>query len=110
MAASIGIIGALLLPASLIAHEQCNICHISQTPTAQQATLAGSLPALCVDCHYERMGKSEHVINIFPTGPTGNLPLINGRLGCTTCHDPHGKTAMQLRTSTDKLCMSCHPR
>lgn len=106
--AGAGIIGLLLLPFSLTAHERCDFCHLSPTPTEQQAELAGSLPSLCIDCHNDRAGGGEHAINIIPMGPTGNLPLVNGRLGCTTCHDPHATTPLQLRTNTNTLCMTCH--
>ncbi len=103
-------IGLYLLPLSLNAHQRCDLCHLSPSPTQQQADLAGSLPGLCIDCHAERAGNGEHIINVAPTGVIGNLPLVNGKLGCTTCHDPHGTTPMQLRSSANDLCMSCHPR
>ena len=56
----------------------------------------------------DRFGGSEHVIDIFPTGSTGSLPLVKGKLGCTTCHDPHGTQPWQLRVSAQTLCMTCH--
>jgi predicted CXXCH cytochrome family protein len=38
------------------------------------------------------------------------LPLYNGRVECSTCHDPHGPTAGRLRLSNQgsALCLACH--
>lgn len=98
----------LLLSPPLRAHGQCNQCHLEDVPTAQQATLALPLPMLCIDCHMDRTGETEHSINIIPAGPTGALPLVEGKLGCTTCHDPHSTQPMQLRVSINTLCVTCH--
>ncbi len=108
MVAYSALISLLLLSPSFAAHERCNLCHLNQSPDERHAELAGSLPNLCITCHDERVGGSEHTINISPMGSTGSLPLVNGRLGCTTCHDPHGTTTMSLRITGDKLCMACH--
>ncbi len=43
---------------------------------------------------------------------TGRIPLPDGRIQCTTCHDPHntGRHAGLLVISNDRsrLCLSCH--
>lgn len=100
--------GLYLLPVTPDAHVQCNTCHLEQMPTEQSAELKGALPMLCMECHMDRFGDSEHIINVIPTGSTGGLPLVEGKLGCTTCHDPHGSQAWQLRVSAQTLCMTCH--
>lgn len=92
----------------LHAHEQCNQCHLETAPNGQQATLIQALPMLCIECHMSRVGGSEHKINFIPEGPIGSLPLVEGKLSCTTCHDPHGKQAKQLRVPSDVLCITCH--
>lgn len=41
------------------------------------------------------------------------LPLVNGQLECTTCHDPHNRGAAgMLRVSMDRsaLCLRCHDK
>jgi predicted CXXCH cytochrome family protein len=42
-----------------------------------------------------------------------DLPLDQGKITCTTCHDKHSprkksKTKVSLRKSNDELCLTCH--
>lgn len=90
------------------AHDDCTTCHRQQTPTEQQAMLIQDLPKLCINCHADRAGNGEHIIEVFPQGTTDPLPLVEGKLGCITCHDPHGTQPGQLRVSAADLCMICH--
>ncbi|MDH5444579.1 MAG: cytochrome c3 family protein [Gammaproteobacteria bacterium] len=90
------------------AHETCKSCHRENQPTEDRAELVHTLPNLCIECHSERADKGEHQINIVPTGGTGPLPLVEGKLSCTTCHDPHSTQGKQLRISAKTLCLTCH--
>ncbi len=104
----IGFSSILLLPFMTFAHEQCITCHLDPDPVEGSVELAGRLPGLCIYCHTERVGRGEHTINVIPRQSTGDLPLVNGRLGCTSCHDPHSTEPKQLWLRGDALCFTCH--
>ncbi len=92
-------------------HGQCTDCHAqgSVNDQAVMATVHPALPQLCIDCHQARLDQGEHVVNIKPvTAQPRSLPLLEGRVSCTTCHDPHGKTPAQLRLNAAQLCQDCH--
>lgn len=91
------------------AHDKCTLCHAHVSPVAGSADLITTLPALCINCHPDRVGKSEHRIGIKPTSSmTASLPLLNGLITCTTCHDPHGESAALIRFNNERLCSVCH--
>ena len=92
-------------------HALCTSCHIVAEPVQQGAVLLEPLPGLCITCHAGRIMKGEHPIDIAP-GPSGSagLPLMDGKISCTTCHDSHTKAATLLRAPADKLCIMCHPK
>ena len=92
-------------------HSQCTACHSQgvSDDTAVMATIRPELPQLCIDCHQDRVAAGEHIINVTPvTAHPASLPLVNGRVSCTSCHDPHGKQAAQLRMDAATLCQDCH--
>lgn len=73
--------------------DGCNSCHqakIGQPPRAIAAARAG---AICLDCHDGQRAHAEsHPIGgVFTPDeyirPEG-WPLVDGKLGCLTCHDP----------------------
>ena len=85
-------------------HNQCTSCHILDTDPA----LLQPLPDLCINCHANRVGVGEHVIDVPPTASQApELPLLNGLVSCTTCHDYHATTPGQLRLASG-LCLACH--
>jgi len=91
------------------AHDSCSYCHINAAPVAGNAELLSQLPELCVNCHPDRIGSAEHVIGVQPTSSmTAPLPLLNGRLTCITCHDPHSNSPTLLRMDKALLCRACH--
>ena len=86
-------------------HNQCTSCHL---PGGESALLQ-PLPFLCITCHVERVAKGEHIINVEPRSrPFPELPLLNGVIICSTCHDPHASTPGQLRLEKDQICQACH--
>ena len=94
-----------------VSHEPCSLCHLSDPPAADGSDIIQALPDLCISCHPERTGDKEHVINIPPRGPIPNtLPLLNGLISCTSCHDYHGTTADMLRLPRETLCFACHKK
>ena len=94
-------------------HGQCTDCHAQGVSDnrAVMATIRPALPQLCINCHQARLDQGEHAINLKPvTATPKSLPLLKGRVRCTTCHDPHGKQPAQLRLEAAKLCQDCHSK
>ena len=92
-----------------VAHESCTACHVSVQPQAGDASLQAALPDLCIMCHPDRVGGAEHVINVAVISvPRLPLPLLNGQLSCTTCHDPHSNVPALVRYERSQLCSACH--
>ncbi len=90
-------------------HALCSDCHVQADPQNQGPELIHPLPDLCLNCHAERIMKSEHPSGI-EAGPegTGGLPLIDGLISCTTCHDSHSTATALLRLPGERLCAACH--
>lgn len=69
--------------------------------------------AICKKCHLEESGRLAHPINIALSSKMEipvDLPLIENRITCITCHNPHAENYIfMLRKSHKKeLCISCH--
>ena len=101
-------LGVLHIPAG-VAHETCTYCHINAQPDANNSQLLATLPGLCMGCHPDRVGNAEHLINVtVAVPPSVALPLLNGQVSCTTCHDPHSAMPSLLRMDKPQLCTACH--
>ena len=100
---------ALLNVPDGFAHDRCTLCHIQAVPATGAADIVSPLPQLCIRCHPDRVGNTEHVIDVPVTAAmTAPLPLLNGKVTCTTCHDPHSKSPALVRYDKDSLCVACH--
>ena len=94
----------------LVRHNACTDCHKSATPTTENNELIQSVTTLCLSCH-DRGNRNDHAIGVEPgVDGTGELPLVEGKIACITCHNAHAKTRMLLRINTEELCLACHPR
>ncbi|MBI5864437.1 MAG: SMP-30/gluconolactonase/LRE family protein [Planctomycetes bacterium] len=121
----------------------CTICHIEWLPpfssgrdselmhlptTSPEQPLA-SRESTCLTCHDGTVSDSRHKVWEMHGHRTGvippdnikvppNLPLVEGKLACRTCHSAHGGAAPQgdIRKSvllrvpnpSGELCVSCH--
>jgi len=56
-------------------------------------------PELCYSCHQEQMAKAS-----FPS----HHPIKEGKMGCSSCHNPHGELNTDERVND--LCLGCHAR
>jgi DmsE family decaheme c-type cytochrome len=57
---------------------------------------------LCVNCHRDKVAKLEK---------SGHMPVREGKMECTSCHNPHGSTNVRLLrvgNSVNEACASCH--
>ena len=87
-------------------HDQRNVgcvsCHSIHTPKAAPQLAARTQMELCSSCHRNVTNK-QHRFN--------HMPVREGAMTCTSCHNVHGSTNVKLlRTGTtvDESCTSCH--
>lgn len=89
--------------------RDCGICHVSNTGGG---LLREPLSGLCIGCHPDRV-KADHKVDIVPSMDVGGLLLDGeGRMTCTTCHDPHDRRGIEamLRIEPEELCGLCHQK
>jgi len=81
----------------------CSTCHSVHAPVGPKAQLkASSELELCGNCHKAQVTKIKRV---------SHMPLAEGKMECTSCHNPHGSTNVkQLRVGNwiNESCISCH--
>jgi DmsE family decaheme c-type cytochrome len=81
----------------------CMTCHSVHEPVAEQAQLkASSELELCGSCHRTQAVKVRRV---------SHMPLVEGKMACSSCHNPHGATNVKnLRVGNwiNESCISCH--
>lgn len=89
------------------AHESRNVscvsCHSIHSPQSADASLKGkSEQALCATCHRDKVAKLDR---------SGHMPVREGKMECSTCHNPHGSSNVKLLQkggSVAEMCTSCH--
>lgn len=83
----------------------CTDCHkIHQGEVAVKKSLKQEEPGLCYSCHQEYQAKAN-----FPS----HHPIKEGKMVCTSCHEPHGSAAKGLLKTDERsndLCYNCHAR
>ncbi len=87
-------------------HEErglaCTNCHtIMKAVSAQKQLKTAFQPDTCFQCHKDRraqMFRSSH------------MPMREGKVVCTDCHNPHGTTTESLlkKDSINDVCYTCH--
>jgi DmsE family decaheme c-type cytochrome len=87
-------------------HDQrnisCTTCHTVHSPKGEPQLAARNQTTLCATCHRNVTNK-QHRFN--------HMPVREGALTCSSCHNVHGSTNVKLlRTGTniDESCTSCH--
>jgi DmsE family decaheme c-type cytochrome len=89
------------------AHERrdlsCISCHQMHQPESEGALLlAATETDVCATCHRDKAAKLDR---------SGHMPLREGKMECSSCHDPHGSTSVKLLQTGDSIaeqCTSCH--
>jgi DmsE family decaheme c-type cytochrome len=80
----------------------CVTCHSVHTPKGPKQIKAASEIPLCASCHRDKVAKLDR---------SGHMPVREGKMQCTTCHNPHGATNVKLLQKGDSIaeaCTSCH--
>jgi DmsE family decaheme c-type cytochrome len=81
----------------------CITCHSVHSPKSEYAQLkAATITETCVTCHKTQVAKLQRF---------GHMPVREGKMQCTSCHNPHGSTnvrQLKVGNSVSELCVSCH--
>lgn len=80
----------------------CSDCHNPMTNfSARGLTARESINETCFQCHKVQRAQFNQ---------RSHMPLLEGKLSCTDCHNPHGSTTSPLlkADSTNEVCYSCH--
>jgi DmsE family decaheme c-type cytochrome len=87
-------------------HDQRNVgcvtCHSVHSPKGPAQLVAKTEPEVCATCHRNVVNK-QHRFN--------HMPVREGQLTCSSCHNPHGSVNLRLLktgTTIDESCASCH--
>jgi DmsE family decaheme c-type cytochrome len=81
----------------------CTSCHSIHKSKSESGFLkAATETVVCADCHRDKAARVDR---------SGHMPLREGKMACSTCHNPHGSTNVKLLTRGDsvaELCTTCH--
>lgn len=84
-------------------HLSCATCHSVHNFRSDRAQLKTSTELeTCATCHRDKIAKLDR---------SGHMPVREGKMQCSTCHNPHGSTNVRLLRKGDsiaELCTSCH--
>jgi predicted CXXCH cytochrome family protein len=98
--------------------KECLKCHTD--PDNAPKMLTAPVSKLCKHCHKKVTMASSHPVDVYPRGMSipGDLPLRDGKVTCSTCHNIHledmvilGSKTYFLRRPTSDIkffCISCH--
>ena len=78
----------------------CHSVHSAKSPTGQLKTELQQ--DVCASCHRDKVAKLDR---------SGHMPVREGKMQCSTCHNTHGSTNVKLLRKGDsiaELCTSCH--
>lgn len=88
------------------AHESrdvaCSDCHTLMHAESERGSLKRpTVLATCGSCHAQQRNQQSRF---------SHMPLGQGKMECTSCHNPHGSTAprLLLASSTNETCFACH--
>lgn len=82
----------------------CNTCHSVHSPKSDEAQLAlNTATETCAQCHSEKVAKIQR---------TTHMPLREGSMECSSCHNPHGAVNDRMLgegfTINESCTTSCH--
>jgi DmsE family decaheme c-type cytochrome len=81
----------------------CSTCHSVHKPKSAVAQLKAATPTeSCAGCHRTNVAKLQRF---------GHMPVREGKMECSSCHNPHGTTNIRLLKTgnwVNESCVSCH--
>jgi DmsE family decaheme c-type cytochrome len=81
----------------------CTTCHSVHSPKSDHAQLkTKSVIETCASCHKQEATKLLK---------SGHMPVREGKMDCTSCHNPHGSTNVRMLKTGNwitEACTSCH--
>ena len=80
----------------------CVSCHSVHAPKSEQAQLGRRRIELCATCHKLQAQKQLR---------TSHMPVREGKMTCSSCHNPHGSTnvsMLRVGNYINESCTSCH--
>jgi DmsE family decaheme c-type cytochrome len=81
----------------------CTNCHSMHDPASLEHQLvAESVTDTCEGCHRDKIAKLDR---------SGHMPVREGKLDCTSCHNPHGSQNVRLLrvgNTVNENCTGCH--
>ncbi len=80
----------------------CTNCHqIMEKVSVKFQLLKSTEPEVCFQCHKDIRAK---MVN------SSHMPLMNGTIVCSSCHNPHGSATDKLlvEASVNETCYKCH--
>jgi DmsE family decaheme c-type cytochrome len=82
----------------------CSTCHSVHHFTSVEAQLkTRDQTTLCATCHRDKVAKLDR---------SGHMPLREGKMECTSCHNPHGSQnnvrLLNAGSSVTEFCATCH--
>ena len=81
----------------------CTTCHSIHNFKSEKGQLKEKTqPEVCASCHRDKIAKLDR---------SGHMPIREGKMTCTSCHNVHGTTNVRLLRKGDsvaELCTSCH--
>jgi DmsE family decaheme c-type cytochrome len=108
-------------------NAQCLTCHTVGEPALWEGSRHDSRNMSCTTCHSIHSSKSEkdqlktagefetcqqcHRAETQKVYRSAHMPVTEGKLGCSSCHNPHGSTnekMLKAGTTVNEVCGSCH--
>jgi DmsE family decaheme c-type cytochrome len=80
----------------------CVDCHTIMKKVSPERQLSKpTIAETCVQCHPQKKGQLQR---------SGHMPIREGKVTCTDCHNPHGSTGPKLLTTqtVNEKCYECH--
>ena len=81
----------------------CTTCHSVHAFKSEEGQLKKKTQLeVCATCHRDKVSKVDR---------SGHMPVREGKMVCTTCHNTHGSTNTKMLRKGDsvaELCTSCH--
>lgn len=109
-----------------VRNATCLACHQKTARTLWQGSAHESRNVACTDCHTLMHAGSErgnlaqptvmqtcgkcHQQKVSQLTRFSHMPITNGKLECSTCHNPHGSPNEKLliASSVNQTCFTCH--